>query len=202
MLCLWYHKWVPKPRCGHSVNQLLLTIQCRQKVHQLAHLIPLAGHMGRDKTLQRIQQRFYWPSLFHDVDSYCRTCPECQKVSTPRQHRVPLIPLPIMKEPFERIAIDIVGLLPCSPKGYQYVLVICDYAARYPEAISLRCTDAHCVAEELIVFFSRMGIPRKILSDQGTNFMSQLLKEIYLTHPPYQDNPCKQMAWWNDSTKC
>ena len=41
------------------------------------------------------------------------------------------------------------------------------------------CTDAHRVAEELIVFFSRMGIPREILSDQGTNFMSQLLKEIY-----------------------
>ena len=56
-----------------------------------------------------------------------------------------------------------------------------------PEAIPLRCTDAHRVAEELIVFFSRMGIPREILSDQGTNFMSQLLKEIYPTfaHPPY-----------------
>ena len=84
-----------------------------------------------------------------------------------------------MKEPFERIAIDIVGPLPRSRKGYQYVLVICDYATRYPEAIPLRCTDAHRVAEELIVFFSRMGIPREILSDQGSNFMSQLLKEIY-----------------------
>ena len=41
--------------------------------------------------------------------------------------QVPLIPLPVMKEPFERIVIDIVGSLPCSRKGYQYVLVICDY---------------------------------------------------------------------------
>ena len=48
-----------------------------------------------------------------------------------------------MKEPFERIAIDIVGPLPHSCKGYQYVSVICDYATRYPEAIPLRCTDAH-----------------------------------------------------------
>ena len=135
--------------------------------------------MGRDKTLQRIQQRPYWPSLFHDLDSYCRSCPECQKVSTPRKHRVPLIPLPIMKQPFERITIDIVGPLPCSLKGYQYVLVIYDYATRYPEAIPLRCTDAHQVVEELIVFFSTMGIPHEILSDQGINFMSQLLKEIY-----------------------
>ena len=70
---LWYHKWTPKPSCGYSVDQLLLPVQCRQKVLQLAHSIPLSGHMGRDRTLQRIQRRFYWPSLFHDVDAYCRT---------------------------------------------------------------------------------------------------------------------------------
>ena len=111
---LWYHKWTPKPYPGYSVNQLFLPVQCRQKVLHLAHSIPLAGHMGRDRTLQRIQQRFYWPSLFHDVDSYCRSCTECQKVSTPRQQGVPLIPLPVMKEPFERMATDIIGPLPHS----------------------------------------------------------------------------------------
>ena len=73
---------------------------------------------GKRQTLQRIQQRFYWSSMLHDVGSYCRSCPECQKVSTARQHWVPLIPLPIMKESFERIAIDIVELLPHSHKGY------------------------------------------------------------------------------------
>ena len=87
--------------------------------------------------------------------------------STPRYQWVPLIPLAVMKEPFERIAIDIVGPLLRSRNGYQYVLVICDYATRYPEAMPLQCTDAHRVAEELIVLFSRVGIPREILSDQG-----------------------------------
>ena len=63
--------------------------------------------------------------------------------------------------------------------GFRMEGHICDYATRYPEAVPLRRTDAHKVAEELIVFFSRMGITREILSNQGTNFMSQLLKEIY-----------------------
>ena len=85
--------------------------------------------MGRDRTLLRIQQRFY---CHHCLDSYCFNCPECQKVSTPRQQRVTLIPLPIMKDPFERIAIDMVGPLLCSRKGYQ--LYNYDYATRYPEA--------------------------------------------------------------------
>ena len=68
-----------------------------------------------------------------------------------------------MKEPFERIAIDIIGSLPRSRKGYQYVLVIFDYAIRYSEAISLHCIDAQWVAEELIVFFQEWEYHMKFL---------------------------------------
>ena len=74
---------------------------------------------------------------------------------------------------------DIVGPLPRSRRGNQYILVVCDYATRYLEAITLRSVDAGAVAEYLIQLFSRVGIPREILTDQGTNFMSQLLKELY-----------------------
>ena len=43
----------------------------------------------------------------------------------------------------------------------------------------LRTIDAENIAEELIKFFSRVGIPKEILTDQGSNFVSQLLTEIY-----------------------
>ena len=82
-------------------------------------------------------------------------------------------------EPFKRIAMDIVGPLPRSRAGNHYVLVICDYATRYPEAVPLCSIDAEHVAEELVKLFSRVGIPREILTDQGTNFTSQLLAEVY-----------------------
>ena len=74
---------------------------------------------------------------------------------------------------------DIVGPLPRSSSGKWYILVICDYATRYPEAVALRTIDANAVAEELLTFFSRVGVPEEILTDQGTNFMSQLLSEAY-----------------------
>ena len=35
------------------------------------------------------------------------------------------------------------------------------------------------IADELGKFFSRMGVPAEILTDQGSNFISQLLKEVY-----------------------
>ena len=41
-------------------------------------------------------------------------------------------PLPIMGEPFQRIAMDIVGPLPKTRRGNEYILVVTDYATRYP----------------------------------------------------------------------
>ena len=83
-----------------------------------------------------------------------------------------------METPFERIAIDIVGPLPKSRVGNRFVLVICDYTTRYPEAVPLRSCNTEHVVEALVNFFAQVGVPREILSDQGTNFTSQLMKEI------------------------
>ena len=85
----------------------------------------------------------------------------------------------IVTEPFKKIAIDIVGELPRTTTGYKYILTIVDYATRYPEAIPLRTTNAKTVAEALIQYFSRVGIPDEIVSDQGSNFMSKLLAQLY-----------------------
>ena len=82
-------------------------------------------------------------------------------------------------EPFERVAMDIVGPLPRSRMGNRYILVLCDYVTRYPETVPLCCIDAEHMAEELMRVFSRVGIPKEILTDQGSNFMSQLLREVY-----------------------
>ena len=90
-----------------------------------------------------------------------------------------MIPLPVIGEPFERIAMDVVEPLPHSHSGHRYVLVKCDYANRYPEAVPMKTVDAEAVAEELLKLFTWVGIPKEILTDQGTNFTSQLLAELY-----------------------
>ena len=162
-----------------SIDQLVLPSHCRKTILSLAHEIPLAGHLGQKKTAERILQRFYWPTLFQDVREVCKACPECQRTASGKTVQAPMIPLPIIEEPFQRIAMDIVGPLPRSRQGHRYILVICDYATRYPEAFPLKTIDAPHVAEELMKFFSRAGVPKEILTDQGTNFMSKLLTELY-----------------------
>ena len=116
---LLYRKWTPPGRSGQQmeVEQLVLPQQCRGTILTLVHSIPLSGHLGKDKTARRILQQFYWPTLYKDVAIYCKSCPSCQKSAHTRKQRVPIVPLPIISEPFSRIAMDIVGPLPkCSPK--------------------------------------------------------------------------------------
>ena len=105
---------------------------------------------------------FYWPGLYRDVRDYCRSCHQCQKSSPCGTRRAPLIPLPIIDVSFRRVAMDIVGPLPRSSTGKRFILVICDYATRYPEAIALRTIDANQIARTPVGFFSRVWLPEEI----------------------------------------
>ena len=108
--------------------------------------------------------------IAHTVPTACRSSWEISIAAVRAARRMnthwkvlkaPMISLPVMSEPFERIAMDIVGPLPRSRSGCRYVLVLCDYATRYPEAIALKSIDAQTIAEELIKEFAQVGIPKQ-----------------------------------------
>lgn len=90
-----------------------------------------------------------------------------------------LVPLPIIQVPFKRVGIDIVGPLPRAVGGFTHVLVPIDYATQYPEAVPLRKTSAKAIVKELLRIFSRVGFPKDVLTDQGTNFMSAILTTLW-----------------------
>ena len=69
--------------------------------------------------------------------------------------------------------------LPRSTSGYKYILTIVDYATQYPEAIPLRTASSKAIEDALIKYFSEVGIPDEIVSDQGFNFMSKLMAQLY-----------------------
>ena len=163
---------------GDIVEQLIVPRQYVSKVLYMAHAHLLGAHLGIDKTRERVVGKFYWPGLKRDITDYCNECPECQKTAPRPTVRSPLIPLPIIEVPFQRIAMDIVGPLPKTSRGHRYLLVMMDYATRFPEAVALRTASAKNVARELFILFSRVGIAREILTDQGSCFMSRVMKEM------------------------
>lgn len=65
--------------------------------------------------------------------------------------------MPLIEMPFVQVALNIVGLLLNSSVGYQYILVIIDYAIHFPEAVPLRFIMAAQLAEELLKWIARVG---------------------------------------------
>ena len=101
-------------------------------------------------------------------------------MSQRRTKPVKLVKMPIIDVPFTRISMDIVGpLTPSSSEGHKYILTVIDWATGFPEAVPLKTIDSISVAESLLTIFSRVGIPNTILSDQGSNFTSQLMGELH-----------------------
>ena len=86
--------------------------------------------------------------------------------------------MPAISEPFEKLAVDLVGPFPRSKLGMKYLLTGICLASRYPEAIPLRDISVATVAEGLVEMFSRTGIPRVILSDQGAQFMGSVVQSL------------------------
>ncbi|XP_068206333.1 uncharacterized protein [Palaemon carinicauda] len=86
---------------------------------------------------------------------------------------MPLQPIEVPGEPFERLVLDCVGPLPRSSKGNEYLLTIMCSATRFPEAIPLRTVSADKIIEVLNKFFSLVGLPKEVQTDQGTNFTSK-----------------------------
>lgn len=165
---------------GRSVRQLVVPKCHRDAVLKTAHDGIMAGHLGTQKTKDRIAEEFYWPGITADVKRFVASCDICQRtVPKGRVPRVPIGRTPVIETPFKRVAIDIVGpIQPPSKHGNRYILTLMDYATRYPDAVALPSIETERVAEALVEMFSRFGVPNEVLSDRGTNFTSDLMKEV------------------------
>jgi len=87
--------------------------------------------------------------------------------------------MPLIDRPFKRVAVDLVGpIAPITGRSNRYILAMVDYATRYPETTALRSIEAETVAEALVTMFTRVEILEEILSDQGSQFMNGVMKEV------------------------
>ena len=81
--------------------------------------------------------------------------------------------------PFKRVAIDLVGpITPASEKGHRYILTLVDYAIRYPGTVPIKNIDTEAVAQALLDMYSRVGVPKEVLSDLGTQIVSKCNEEV------------------------
>ena len=161
-------------------HQIVVPKSNRHEILSIAHESPMSGHLGINKTYHKIINHFYWPGLKSDVSKYCKTCHTCQMVGKPNQTipKAQLQPIPAFDEPFSRILIDCVGPLPRTKSGNEYLLTIMCTSTRFPEAIPLRNIKTKSIVKALIKFFTFVGLPKSVQSDQGSNFMSGIFQQV------------------------
>ena len=140
----------------------------------------LGGHLSTRKTIGRIRKKYYWPGMEKDVKQWCFDCRICAtRRDTGKRTKVPLKPILPPSAPMETTAMDVLGPLPESDQGNKYIIVFCDYFTKWAEAYPMPDQKAETIAQifvEQIIF--RYGVPKKLITDQGTNFLSELLNAI------------------------
>ena len=177
-------KWRPPDVSAEdewTVNhQIVVPRVYRPEILNLAHETPMSGHLGINKTYHKILNHFYWPGLKSDVSQFCKSCHTCQMVGKPNQTipKAHLQPIPAFDEPFSRIIIDCVGPLPKTKSGNEYLLTIMCASTRFPEAIPLRNIKTKNIVKALVKFFTFVGLPKSVQSEQGSNFMSGIFQQV------------------------
>ena len=163
---LLYKTW-NDPSRYKTVEQLVLPTRYREVILRLSpspscrtsrkeednyppeRLIPLAKNLGR----------------------HCRHVPSLPNMpedARRKMFKVPPTPLPIISRPFQRIAMDMIGPLTPTREGYRYILMVVDYATKYPEAVQ-------CLGGVAFQMEHSRGNPHRC----GSNFINKLMTHIY-----------------------
>ncbi|CAJ2671830.1 unnamed protein product [Trifolium pratense] len=159
-----------------------------ESIFKFSHASQVGGHFGPQRTARKVlDSGFYWPTIFKDAYETYRTCKECQIAGTniTRKSEMPQQPM-LFCEVFDVWGIDFMGPFPVS-FGFLYILLAVDYVSKWVEAIPTRTNDSRVVADFVRSnIFCRFGIPRAIISDQGTHFcnrtMEALLRKYGVVH--------------------
>lgn len=170
-------------KCPHHEDdiewQLLVPLGKRQDVFSHLHEHRTGGHPGAERTIKRISQAFYWEYMADDIEIMCRQCEECGKdKAPPKKSRAPLTQQ-ISGAPLERVAVDLMGPLPKTSAGNRHIVVIGDYFTKWMEAYPIPNAEAETVAQVVVEqFICKLGTPRQLHTDKGTNFESHLFKQV------------------------
>lgn len=160
--------------CGFSDillrgERIVIPLALQPKILELAH----EGHPGIVVMKRRLRQKVWWPAMDKEVEAFVKRCKDCTLVSSLGPPE-PLVQTQMPDKPWCHIAVDFMGPL---PSGHN-LLVIVDYFSRFVEVVVMREITAKLTIQALHETFCRYGIPESLKSDNGPQFVSEILAQF------------------------
>ena len=156
------------------IHQFVMPLQFRKRTVMVCH--DDYGHLGMDRVLILLQERYFWPKMSEDVQIYIRQCDRCMRFKKSKE-KTELFPI-TATYPLELVHLDFLSIGGKEDK-MKNALVVTDHFTRYAQCYVTRNQTALTVANELVnKYFTNYGWPDKILTDRGTSFENELFHEI------------------------
>ncbi|GFX86102.1 transposon Tf2-8 polyprotein [Trichonephila clavipes] len=164
------------PESEEEEAQLVVPAQERERILQEYHDAPTAGHYGVENTYKKISSRYYFQGMKRFISEYIKSCPECNRYKPTNQKPAGLLRTPTYAQRFETLAIDLFGPLPETPTGKKWIFIVKDISTKWVELFALAEATAENCAKTLIEeVLLRYGLPRRLISDNGPQFISAVM---------------------------
>jgi hypothetical protein len=141
-------------------------------VLQEFHEGAIGGHFGRDITVARIREQFWWPTIWKDVADHVKTCDNCQRYGPKEFHNALRPYQPVF--PFEFIFMDFVVNLPSTPRKNRHLITMTEGLTKWVEAKAVKdanaATATKFLANEIV---HRFGVPQVVITDNGSHFRGE-----------------------------
>jgi len=161
-------------------NRIYVPEGLRQRVIRSEHDSKVAGHFGRDRTMELLSRNFYWGNMERDVRKYCSECDICQRTKAPRHAKHGLLhPLELACKPWTHISTDFITDLPES-EGATIILVVVDRFTKMAHFVPIKKKDSPTVARAYLEnIWKYHGFPEDVVSDRDTTFTGSFFTDLY-----------------------
>ena len=154
----------------------------RTRLIRECHDSATAGHLGRDKTVEQMQRRFFWHGMTTRVGEYVTTCDACQR-NKPSQRLTPglLMPIASPTRAGHTWTMDLITQLPKTRSGNDAIVVwVCKYSKLRHYAACKTAISAPVLARLFLTTIVRHhGMPERIISDRDPRFTAHFWRAFW-----------------------
>ncbi|KAL4366455.1 hypothetical protein GQ457_05G021720 [Hibiscus cannabinus] len=161
-------------QCADQVLRRCVPEEEHEDIMYHCHATSCGGHFCGNRTVAKILQSGYWPTLFKDAHAFAKACDRCQRTGNISRRNEMSLQNILENKLFDVWGIDFMGPIPSS-HGDLYILLAVDYVSKWVEAIATPKNDAKTFMKFLHKnIFIRFGVPRALISDEGSHFDNKL----------------------------